>query len=344
MKTIFYTLSLLVISIVSQAQLPAGCVASANKWPVVSNQYWNSNSTWNNNQEPATGQIVCIPAGTVVKLKNNVYKQGSSCFSDPAKTPQLVIFVYGTLEFESSAKLYLDCGSLINVLPGGSITSGNTSSLKIQIGPNEVWGGSGPIKQQTLNGPLTISQSGIAGGSLPLSMNEFRGRIQNNNVQLAWSTIQETATRSFNVERSSDLRTWTSVGSIAAAGNSAALRQYSFTDPTPVNGTTMYRLKMIDEDGMYQYSGVVQVAGRIQKQLSIYPNPVVGTTNIFIEDGIKGNQSVLVINSNGMLVKTIASKAGNLLQFDASSLSPGLYLIRVVEEGHTLQQTSFIKQ
>lgn len=344
MKRNLYMFILLLVSGAVQAQLPAGCIPSSNKWPIVSNQYWNNNTTWNNNQEPSNGQTVCIPAGTVVKLKNTVYKKSSTCLSDPAKTPQLVIYVYGTLQFESSAQLYLDCGSIINILPGGTITSNNSSSLKIQIGPNEVWGGSGPIKQQTLVGPLTITQTGISGGTLPLRLNEFRGRMQNGMAQLQWTTIQETAMRSFEIERSSDLRNWSVQGSVAASGNAVTTQRYSFVDRSPVNGTNMYRLKMTDEDGNYQYSGIVQIGGRSIKELSIYPNPVAGTANIFAEDGVKGNQSLQILNSTGMLVKTIPAQAGNLLQLDAASLAPGLYLLRIVENGQTLQQTSFIKQ
>jgi len=60
----------------------------------------------------------------------------------------------------------------------------------------------------------------------------------------------------FIIERSGNGITYTSIGSVPAAGNSRVPLSYSFTDPSPLKGLNYYRLKEKDLDGKFMYSGV----------------------------------------------------------------------------------------
>jgi len=44
------------------------------------------------------------------------------------------------------------------------------------------------------------------------------------------------------------------IGTVKGAGNSNALKSYSFADVTPITGNDYYRLKQVDKNGNTQYS------------------------------------------------------------------------------------------
>ena len=51
---------------------------------------------------------------------------------------------------------------------------------------------------------------------------------------------------------------WQCVASVKAAGNSNATKNYSFIDKNVTVGKYSYRLKMVDNDGTFKYSSIVE--------------------------------------------------------------------------------------
>ena len=94
---------------------------------------------------------------------------------------------------------------------------------------------------------------------LPVELLEFKGTLVNSNAFLQWKTEHETNTSVFIVERSLDGNNYYQVGTMLAA-NSAGINNYSFTDPDIVSlgvSIVYYRLKQVDLDGKFVYSGIV---------------------------------------------------------------------------------------
>ncbi|MDJ1506953.1 hypothetical protein QNI22_40345, partial [Cytophagaceae bacterium BD1B2-1] len=120
------------------------------------------------------------------------------------------------------------------------------------------------IKQQYgRSGFSTFSQIGIISGtpvSLPVTYLSLNGyATEEKQVELKWITSSEENSSMFNVERSSDGKTYTQLGSVVAAGNSSTPLTYSFLDSSPLSGVNYYRLNQIDRDGNGSYSKVVTV-------------------------------------------------------------------------------------
>ncbi|MFN5136193.1 MAG: T9SS type A sorting domain-containing protein [Chitinophagaceae bacterium] len=46
---------------------------------------------------------------------------------------------------------------------------------------------------------------------------------------------------------------------------------------------------------------------------------------------------------SGRIVRTIAVKSGNLIQINTDGLKAGSYFIRLIENGKTIEQVSFMK-
>lgn len=345
MRKIVLFAFLLLTQFVLLGQAPTCGLFTATKWPVVNDGRWLDGSTWNGGTVPANGQVVVIPSGITVKVKNTVYTAATTCPSDPVASPTLYIHICGSLIFEPSAKMNLGCASTITINAGGVLSSsGQNSSVKLQIGPSVQWGGPGPIQQQTLPGPYQISQ--IGQGPLPITLDGFKAETKMaGGVLLSWITYQEINSLEFVIERSVDLNNWEILGRVAALGSSGSIKPYSFEDMNAVAAPNVfYRLRQVDADGKYGYSGIVRVSNRTKGRISFYPNPVVSVANVFVADGLNIKQSIQLFDYSGRLVRTVSVKSGNLLQINTDGLTPGNYFLRLIEDGKTIEQISFVKQ
>ncbi len=125
----------------------------------------------------------------------------------------------------------------------------------------------------TLTGQSTEYILARVGGSLPLKFLSFTGNKKNNAVLLNWKTENEINTSSFEIQRSSDGKEFLTIGTIAAI-NRYGLNDYLFTDGSPGFQHIYYRLKQIDIDGSFAFSGILKIQIPERPVFSIYPNPV----------------------------------------------------------------------
>ncbi|WP_142687353.1 GDSL-type esterase/lipase family protein [Chitinophaga polysaccharea] len=92
----------------------------------------------------------------------------------------------------------------------------------------------------------------------PFRLSTFTLSSQPGKIQLNWATLLESNTLTFTVQRSTDSINWTVAGTVAAAGNSAALKNYVYTDNTVIPGLLYYyRLQMNATDNRHFYSQFV---------------------------------------------------------------------------------------
>ncbi len=57
---------------------------------------------------------------------------------------------------------------------------------------------------------------------------------------------------------------------VPGAGNSTTLRDYAETDYQPYTGTSYYRLKQTDKNGVFTYSSIVPVNFNAQNRIPDY--------------------------------------------------------------------------
>ncbi|MEO5570174.1 MAG: hypothetical protein ABIT08_05690, partial [Bacteroidia bacterium] len=127
-----------------------------------------------------------------------------------------------------------------------------------------------------------LGHYGITSGGpnpLPVKLISFKAVLENNIVNLSWVTASEINNDYFNVERSTDGKSFVSIIKVKGAGSTSVLHQYKATD-APVSGTYYYRLKQTDFNGQFAFS-YIEAVDRKENSLSenslaiksISPNP-----------------------------------------------------------------------
>src|SRR5690606_18923046 len=90
---------------------------------------------------------------------------------------------------------------------------------------------------------------------LPVRFISFTVEIKNGNAVLNWKTGEETNNKGFEVQRSPEGASWTSIGFVGAAGEGAE-KSYQFIDAAPLPGNSYYQLIQVDFDGRKTYSPI----------------------------------------------------------------------------------------
>jgi hypothetical protein len=66
--------------------------------------------------------------------------------------------------------------------------------------------------------------------------------LNNNKVDITWSTATETNNKYFTIERSANGTDFVAIGTVNGAGTSSSVNNYSFVDINPLTGVSYYRL------------------------------------------------------------------------------------------------------
>jgi hypothetical protein len=168
-------------------------------------------------------------------------------------------------------------------------------------------------------------------GNLPTIITNFKVYQKNTGIQLEWNTQSEINLDSYEVEKSMDGSNFTKAGTVIAKGLSA----YNWFDASPTNGSNYYRLKMIDKDGSFKYSSIVNVKiGGIKNVFTVAGNPIKNKiVELQMRNVEKGNYTISVYNNIG---QQIMSK---IIVHGGGSASQTLYLNKVYKGTYQLSIT-----
>jgi len=150
-------------------------------------------------------------------------------------------------------------------------------------------------------------------------------------VRLRWATASEQNSARFEVQRSSDGRTFATVMSVVAAGSSQLARSYAAVDEGAPAAALYYRLRQVDLDGRAHYSAVVALAAGVGSPAGAYPNPARDV--VTIAGSPVAGQVAEVRDLQGHLVHTAALAADG--QLSLAGLAPGTYALLL--DGHFYQ-------
>jgi hypothetical protein len=170
-------------------------------------------------------------------------------------------------------------------------------------------------------------------GPLPVTLIDFKARVNNDIVNLYWNTTAEYNVKKIIVERSIDGVLFDRLTEVSPRGSSNSGADYAATDLHPFSGNSFYRLKIIDADGSIEYSQVskIQMAKKDITITQLYPNPVRDLLHIQVQsDKIQSLQLyVFDITGKQLLEKTIDLKHGvNDTNIPFTNWGAGMYIIK----------------
>ena len=177
--------------------------------------------------------------------------------------------------------------------------------------------------------------------ALPLKLVSFAATKRAKYNLVKWQTASENNTDYFAIERSTNGKDFSPIGTVKAAGYSSENRNYNFIDDNPPLsiGTLYYRLKMVDKDGKFTYSSVrlVEKGGEV---VTILPNPSSdGSFTIKFNEKIPGHKNILITDIFG---RTVFQKDGFKNQLTTIKLkeASGVYLITITDALTKNRETS----
>lgn len=264
------------------------------------------------------------------------YNLGSGFKWMIVKSDSLKVVVMGNFDVtnQTTAVTFPSAGTWYNYLLGGTYTAtGAAQSITLQPGEYYVY--------------VNRADAANLVAALPLKLLSFKGKRTEDNISLTWSTSHEVNVKHFVVERSSNGVEFSDVATVAARNAAGAVSAYDYADRAPLavkaNTRIYYRLRMVDIDGSFSYSGIVAVNPiATANSIFIYPNPVKGSeVYVSMNEPVQSRVQIKIQDASGRMYRAYSTtvSAGNAVAVDVQALPNGVYMLKAeTAKGAYVQQ------
>jgi Secretion system C-terminal sorting domain len=302
--------------------------------------FWNGTQLAETNGSFLNNRTTSIISGIYSNTESNRTTLGFD-YSVPAGTQYRVRIISGV----TNPPLEI----LANTASGPIWTnlSGTSGSLCLELQDNDL-----PIAAQiryeisfrtVTTGNITFDNFRRVSFNIPLPVT-FLGFIAREtatgSLHLLWNVADEVNVIRYEVETSNDGINFTSAGFVSATGKD----NYSFFYTPSFKGVRYFRIKNIDIDNRYKYTGVIkfQNENAISK-IKTYPNPA--SHQIILEHQKLSQKAIIqILSINGIMVHQTYSQTGSYQTYiNIATLKPGVYLIKYDDGKGTIQTTTFVK-
>jgi trimeric autotransporter adhesin len=175
---------------------------------------------------------------------------------------------------------------------------------------------------------------------VPVELTSLKAMQNGSSVNIFWTTKSETNNRGFELERRLDENAWETIAFINGNGTTTDEKNYSYSDDfkyNSVEGLMSYRLKQLDYNGTYSYSGIVTVeldfTPKEYTMFQNYPNPFNPSTTIKYALPFASNVRIVVYNMLGEVMSEIMNGIQEPGYYDVtwggSNLSSGIYFYSI---------------
>jgi hypothetical protein len=172
---------------------------------------------------------------------------------------------------------------------------------------------------------------------LPVELMNFQANCAGDGkVAVTWATASEHNSANFTIEKSRDGINWSVLTTVAGAGNSTQMINYSTVDNTASAGVNYYRLTQTDFDGASETFNIASANcgdNATTTTVKVYPNPSAGDFYIdFTSEEIIGSSVISITDARGMEVykmNVTVEKGNNVFHIENMDVAPGMYYIKV---------------
>ncbi|MEO8763065.1 MAG: T9SS type A sorting domain-containing protein [Ginsengibacter sp.] len=313
------------LSDVSGSTLGAGCINSATYKQVFWQFFYSpAGGVFTQAYTPVPNGVDALDLDYIVFDIGTVAPSAIPCPVDPTAWPDIICNNAGTDDVATGPGV---AGAGGNVL---TTTAGHYYAIAVTS-----W-------QGTSNGGVaayffTIGNPQLGGvdltpancpGVLPVTLSSFKAAVNNCNVDLSWEA-SESNFKNYEVQTSTDGLQFQSIGTISGSQQAGSQKKYTYQYIKPRQGTSYYRLKMLDADGKAQFSKIISAqlaCGR--NSFIIYPNPVTDFLNVSIDNARNNITLASLFDTNGKLMYSGKMAAGTNM-IDMMKFSRGVYWLRL---------------
>ncbi len=170
---------------------------------------------------------------------------------------------------------------------------------------------------------------------IPVELLSFKATIINeNNVNLQWTTASEINNNGFIVERKDEKGDYEQIGFVTGSGTTIKPQNYFFEDKNLGRGIYKYKLNQMDYNGknnlLDELEIKIDIISDIFELYSNYPNPFNQKTIITFSTSISENIKLKIFNLLGEEIATIFNDVVEAekkysIEFDGEKLSSGIY-------------------
>jgi hypothetical protein len=223
----------------------------------------------------------------------------------------------------------------------------NVSTINYRTGA--VNGGSG---SQVRQNSIYFKYFDMMPSPLPVELISFKAaKMNNERVEVKWSTASEKNNDFFTLERSQDGINFTEIKKIGGGGNSSGLRNYTIIDMNPKSGLNYYRLSQTDFDGTSEVFKpvVVDMGTAITTTIKakVVPNPFMNSFQVLFNTEEENAAQVLLLSLNGHVIfkDNIEVAIGkNEYEFsNGDELKPGAYILKIQTDTKVLVSEKVVK-
>ena len=177
---------------------------------------------------------------------------------------------------------------------------------------------------------------------LPVTFMGITARKDVSSTIVRWDVADEIDVRGYEVEKSTDGRTFQKVGFVSANGKPA----YTFSDNSAAEGVVYYRVKNVDIDGKFKYSSIVKLNGKNASSIVVKAFPVPARNNVTVQhDKLGAGGTITLSTADGRTVKTVSPGATAIqTNLDLTGQIPGIYILRLQNENGETETLKIIKQ
>ncbi|HRO43422.1 MAG TPA: right-handed parallel beta-helix repeat-containing protein [Flavipsychrobacter sp.] len=189
-------------------------------------------------------------------------------------------------------------------------------------------------------------------GNAPLSLNKitFQGGLRESVADLQWINQQEKDVLSYELEKSTDGKSFTSIHKLNAKYNHSTAATYNYEDAEATHKIQYYRIKALKVENEYIYSHTISLANASitnKASLSVFPNPVENyQVNLKLTNLTRGMYYVKITAMDGKVVykKEIEHNGQNdIYLITLPALASTLYQLEFSSENELFKEVKTIR-
>lgn len=180
--------------------------------------------------------------------------------------------------------------------------------------------------------------------ALPVGMLHFEAQKQERTIHLNWATAWEKGNSHFEVQRTSFDLDFETIGFVPGSNDSESEIHYQFTDSSPLEGRSFYRLVQHDFNGNFSISELVAADMEKEPQkYSLNPTLVEQSITLTLTDCSPADHVLIIVNASGLKLNPIYPTKPETLINQSYFKKPGIYQYILFYKGKKVMSGKVIK-